>query len=92
MVGFLKYRIYILGGLTEENFDKVEPSEINNYKNYTKFMLRNTNDFPKKYMIGYKISTISGTKWMPIYNNYLGDIRMILNKEFHKKYKSYFKK
>lgn len=57
---------------------------LGNISKYIQF----TNEYiiSKSLIIGYKIKTIDGYKFMPVFNHKLGIIRNNLNSEFHQNY------
>ena len=70
MVDYISYKNIILNSVDVDTYHLVERREIEKYNNYDKYMF----DFdytlhePKKYIVGYFVSTIYEKKWMPVFN------------------------
>ncbi len=88
---FYIYKKIILGGINSKNYHEIDYSNRHKYKNYTKYIQTGSVVSPKTLMIGYKINTIDGYKWMPVFSYQFGDIRSNVNREFTECYKNRIK-
>ena len=71
MVDYISYKNIILNSIDVDMYHLVERREIDKYMNYDKYMIEF--DYllhqPKKYIVGYFVSTIEGNIWMPVFNH-----------------------
>ena len=84
MVDYISYKNIILNSIDVDMYHLVERREIDKYMNYDKYMIEF--DYllhqPKKYIVGYFVSTIEGNTWMPVFNYKKEMLRNKMHLEF----------
>lgn len=84
MVDYISYKNIILNSIDVDMYHLVEQREIEKYKNYDKYMIEF--DYllhePKKYIVGYFVSTTYEKNWMPVFNYKKEMLRNKMHLEF----------